>query len=725
MASGDTKTEHLLDVLANGSRADIPADNCCNTKTQNYILGAVNRMVSLEEEVEELQNNPDVTDIVSTYQDLTNYDKTTLTDGDVIRVLTDSTHDDESAYYRYNAATDSFDYIGTTRAYTDFVGTSGGMAGAAGLVPAPQATDVDKYLKSDGTWATVSGGGGGTTNYNSMTNKPSINGVELIGNKSLEDLGISGVTEEQLDEAIDDERTAREAADTAINGRLDKNVSDLKSATSVATNNLSLGQVGITSWHVGKRYSQNISGGGGGVLQPFANAICSVNYLPIKANISYGITLKQGFSAQFRLYDSNGICQGSYNLSAANNDVSVTHTFEATYPNIKLNVVNNDGSAIATIDYASNITIKDLSFDEYASGVTSQFYAHDIAIDKLSLGGIGINSLFVGKRYDISGNLENFKSAICTKEYLPLRSGKTYTITCAQGYLYQFRIYNEAGVFQTSYNINASSASQTVDHQFEGLVMLNITNSDNTATATLDYAKNIEIVEKSRTDYLSDKLFGKSVFCDGDSVAYGHMLGASFIDAIAAKHDMVLTKVAVNGGTIASGVYNDGVARHWVSTSIESFEDQDFCVICGGYNDWSREVPLGTITNGIPVLSSLDKETFIGALEYIMLYMVTNHPSARVLYVIEHKSAAWNTTKPNTQLKFAAYRDAIIAVCEKYSVDFVDIWVLGTLALALDDNSIGTYTQKDEGTIHPNAAGYALAYNPFVDSALQNAIWIG
>ena len=190
MASGDTKTEHLLDVLANGSRADIPADNCCNTKTQNYILGAVDRMISLEEEVEELQNNPDVTDIVSTYQDLTNYDKTTLTDGDVIRVLTDSTHDDESAYYRYNAATDSFDYIGTTRAYTDFVGTSGGMAGAAGLVPAPQATDADKYLKSDGTWATVSGGGGGTTNYNSLSNKPRVNNVTLQGNKTLSELGI-------------------------------------------------------------------------------------------------------------------------------------------------------------------------------------------------------------------------------------------------------------------------------------------------------------------------------------------------------------------------------------------------------------------------------------------------------------------------------------------------------------------------------------------------------
>lgn len=41
------------------------------------------------------------------------------------------------------------------------------------------------------------GGGGGTTNYNDLDNKPSINNVELIGNKSATDLGI--VTQDNLD----------------------------------------------------------------------------------------------------------------------------------------------------------------------------------------------------------------------------------------------------------------------------------------------------------------------------------------------------------------------------------------------------------------------------------------------------------------------------------------------------------------------------------------------
>lgn len=35
------------------------------------------------------------------------------------------------------------------------------------------------------------GGGGSTSNYNELTNKPSINGVTLDGNKTSEDLGLN------------------------------------------------------------------------------------------------------------------------------------------------------------------------------------------------------------------------------------------------------------------------------------------------------------------------------------------------------------------------------------------------------------------------------------------------------------------------------------------------------------------------------------------------------
>lgn len=111
MASGDTKTEALLNILGNGGDVTV-YQGCCNTKTQQYILDAIDRVQSVEDEVKELKNNPDVVDIVDTYADLEAYDTSILTDKDIIRVLSDSTHDGNSTYYRWNATTSQFDFVG-------------------------------------------------------------------------------------------------------------------------------------------------------------------------------------------------------------------------------------------------------------------------------------------------------------------------------------------------------------------------------------------------------------------------------------------------------------------------------------------------------------------------------------------------------------------------------------------------------------------------------------
>ena len=91
MASGDTKTEALLNILGNGGDAS-EYKGCCNTKTQQYILDAIDRIDNISGAV-------------------------------------------------------------------DFTGATASTAGVHGLVPAPAAGDETKYLKGDGTWSTVSGGG--------------------------------------------------------------------------------------------------------------------------------------------------------------------------------------------------------------------------------------------------------------------------------------------------------------------------------------------------------------------------------------------------------------------------------------------------------------------------------------------------------------------------------------------------------------------------------------
>ena len=50
-------------------------------------------------------------------------------------------------------------------------------------------TREEKYLKA----IAESGGGGGTTNYNVLTNKPSINGIILEGNKTSKQLGLTSL----------------------------------------------------------------------------------------------------------------------------------------------------------------------------------------------------------------------------------------------------------------------------------------------------------------------------------------------------------------------------------------------------------------------------------------------------------------------------------------------------------------------------------------------------
>ena len=73
--------------------------------------------------------------------------------------------------------------------YSDFVGTDGVNAGSAGLVPAPTASDNDKYLKSDGTWATVSGGGSITPVQTTGTSTTDVMSQNAVSSMIFSDAG--------------------------------------------------------------------------------------------------------------------------------------------------------------------------------------------------------------------------------------------------------------------------------------------------------------------------------------------------------------------------------------------------------------------------------------------------------------------------------------------------------------------------------------------------------
>lgn len=146
------------------------------------------------DEIEVIEAASDVVDVVGTYAELQQYDTSKLHDKDLIKVLQDETHDDAISYYRYSTSTHAFSYVGsegpyytesqvdtllggkqdtliagsniqiasdgktisaTDTTYSNFTGATSLADGTSGLVPAPTTTDVDKFLKGDGTWETA------------------------------------------------------------------------------------------------------------------------------------------------------------------------------------------------------------------------------------------------------------------------------------------------------------------------------------------------------------------------------------------------------------------------------------------------------------------------------------------------------------------------------------------------------------------------------------------
>ena len=89
----------------------------------------------------------------------------------------------------------------TDTTYSAFTGTDGTVAGASGLVPAPSASDANKVLKSDGTWANIGGGGANLidmtqSEYDVLTTSEKTNGSayfikRLEGGESTKNLTLT------------------------------------------------------------------------------------------------------------------------------------------------------------------------------------------------------------------------------------------------------------------------------------------------------------------------------------------------------------------------------------------------------------------------------------------------------------------------------------------------------------------------------------------------------
>lgn len=94
---------------------------------------------NLQSEIDTIVAASDVKDLVGTYADLQAYDTSTLGDNDIIKVLQDETHQDETTYYRWILADEQFSLIGEEGPYYTKAATDALLAGKQDTLTIAQA----------------------------------------------------------------------------------------------------------------------------------------------------------------------------------------------------------------------------------------------------------------------------------------------------------------------------------------------------------------------------------------------------------------------------------------------------------------------------------------------------------------------------------------------------------------------------------------------------------
>lgn len=125
VSTATTATEAYTDSLVQSATTAINTTigdlSQLDTSVKSSVTNAINAEVAtrlsadnnLQGQIDALAAASDVTDIVGTYAELQAYDTQHLNDNDIIKVLSDSTHQDQPSYYRFDKETDTFSYIGS------------------------------------------------------------------------------------------------------------------------------------------------------------------------------------------------------------------------------------------------------------------------------------------------------------------------------------------------------------------------------------------------------------------------------------------------------------------------------------------------------------------------------------------------------------------------------------------------------------------------------------
>ena len=243
---------------------------------------------------------------------------------------------------------------------------------------------------------------------------------------------------------------------------------------------------------------------------------------------------------------------------------------------------------------------------------------------------------------------------------------------------------------------------------FEKYVMNEIPQSE------LPVAKNIE----SRTDFL----YGKTMYCDGDSVAKGtgtNILGSdfySYCNYITDTYNMTSVNKSVAGTTIAKQKNKTSPDDRSILERVREMKgNYDIVLLEGGFNDLFQKVKIGEVTDINDKSGNYNEYTTAGALESICYFLNENYADSLKLFVLCHT----RNENPD-QYK---YWNTITEVLKKWNIAYVDI-SSETDFCDINDEITTQYfmynKEKKKGDgIHPLAYAAKKIYGPVIADKLN------
>lgn len=235
----------------------------------------------------------------------------------------------------------------------------------------------------------------------------------------------------------------------------------------------------------------------------------------------------------------------------------------------------------------------------------------------------------------------------------------------------------------------------------------------------------IPLSELPVAEHIQEKtnfLYGKTMYCDGDSVAKGigtNVLGNdyySYCNYISDTYNMATVNNAVPGTTLAKRKEITSPDKKSILERVREMKGSyDIVLLEGGFNDLFKKVDIGEMTDINDKSGNYNEYTTAGALESICYFLNENYADSVKLFVLCHTRNA----NPN-QYK---YWNLIIEILNKWNIDYVDISSETDFCDVNDEISTQYFMynkdmKKGDG-IHPLKYAATKIYGPVIADKLN------